>query len=253
MKFYSLASGSSGNCFLVDNGKHRILIDVGIPYIQIKQKLDSLGYDIEGIDFILITHTHNDHIKSINSFSMKKVYSSVKIPGIINKLSNNHEVLLGDYKIYPFPLSHDVECCGYKICCNNESLIYLTDTGYVNYKIRPYLKNANYYIFESNHDINMLMNSKRPSFLKTRILSDIGHLSNEDASEILVDSIGDKTEEIYLAHISRDCNTKELAYNSLIKTFENKNYNHSHIKIKTLDKEEILQGGHLDEKNCLAI
>ena len=253
MKFYSLASGSSGNCFLVDNGNYKILIDVGITYAQIKQKLESLGYDIDNIDFILITHTHNDHIKSLNSFSMKKVYSAVKVPGLINCVSYNEEISLGNYKINSFPLSHDVECCGYKILSDNESLVYLTDTGYVNYKVMPHLKNATYYIFESNHDINMLMNSKRPSFLKTRILSDVGHLSNEDASEILVNSIGEKTEEIYLAHISRDCNTKELAYNRLIKTFEDKNYQYNHLKIKTLDKEEILQGGHLDEKNCLAI
>ena len=208
MKFYSLASGSSGNSFFIDNGRYRILIDVGITHAQIKQKLESLGYSMESIDFILITHTHNDHIKALNSFSMTKVYSSVKVPGIINLIEKNTFIELGDYKILSFPLSHDVECCGYKIISDDETLIYLTDTGYVNYKVLPHLKDATYYVFESNHDINMLMNSKRPSFLKTRILSDIGHLSNEDASEILVNSIGKRTKEIYLAHISRDCNTK---------------------------------------------
>lgn len=251
MKFYSLASGSSGNCFFIDNGSYRILIDVGISYNQIKQKLDEIGYSLENIDFILITHTHNDHIKSLNSFSMSKVYSGVKLPGIINLLEKNKVIELGNYKIYPFPLSHDVECCGYKIISNEESLIYLTDTGYVNYKVLPHLKNATYYIFESNHDINMLMNSKRPSFLKTRILSDIGHLSNDDASEILMDSVGEKTKEIYLAHISRDCNTKELAYKSLISTFNKNSYDYSKLIIKALDKEEIMQGGELYEEDCL--
>ena len=253
MKFYSLASGSSGNCFFIDNGKFKILIDVGISYNQIKQKLLEIGYCVENIDYILITHTHNDHIKALNSFSMAKVYSGVKLPGLINKLTKNEMIELGNYKIYTFPLSHDVECCGYKIYDKDESLVYLTDTGYVNYKVMPHLKNATYYIFESNHDIEMLMNSKRPSFLKTRILSDVGHLSNEDASEILLNSIGEETKEIYLAHVSRDCNSKELAYNSLIKTFKRNNYDHGRLKIGILDKEEILQGGNLDEESYLNV
>ena len=251
MRFYSLASGSSGNCFFIVGKNSNILIDVGISYNQLKQKLETIGYSINDVNYILITHTHNDHIKSLNSFSMSNVYSGVKLPGIINLIEKNTTIDLGEFKIYAFPLSHDVACCGYKISDKDESLIYLTDTGYVNYKIMPVLKDATYYVFESNHDIEMLMNSKRPSFLKTRILSDIGHLSNEDASDILTDSIGDNTKEIYLAHISRDCNTKELAYNTLIKTFDRKKYNYSKLRIEMLDKEEILQGGHLYEEDCL--
>ncbi len=253
MKFYSLASGSSGNSFLVDNGKELILIDVGIPYIKIKEKLSELNYAIEDVNYILITHSHVDHIRSLNSFSNKKIYSSVKIPGVVNVLEKNIEIDLGSYKIISFPLSHDVECCGYRISFEDESLLYLTDTGYVNSRIMKYLENATYYIFESNHDIEMLMNSDRPYFLKSRILSDKGHLSNEDASEILLNCIGEKTKEIYLTHISKDCNTKKLAYDTLIKTFNNNSYNHSKLKIQTLDREEILQGGNLYEKDCLSI
>lgn len=253
MKFYSLASGSNGNCFLVDNGNQTILIDVGISYSKIKEKLNSLGYDLSKVDYILITHSHVDHIKSLNSFSMKNVYSAVKVPGLTNVLNKNEVHELGNYKITAFPLSHDVACCGYKIESNNETLIYLTDTGYVNYKVKPCICNATYYIFESNHDISMLMNSNRPSFLKTRILSDNGHLSNEDASEILVESIGCNTKEIYLAHISKDCNTKKLAYDCLIKSFNNKKYDYSKLKIETLDQEEILEGGNLYEEDCISV
>lgn len=253
MKFYSLASGSSGNSFLIDNGKELILLDVGIPYNKIKEKLSEINYDIKNVNYVLITHAHVDHIKALNSFSMQKVYSAVKIPGVTNILEKNKEVVLGSYKILAYPLSHDIACCGYKIVCDDESLVYLTDTGYVNYKIMPYINNATYYIFESNHDITMLMNSSRPFFLKSRILSDTGHLSNEDADEIIYNSIGPNTKEIYLAHISRDCNTKELAYNSLIKTFKDKNFDYSKLKIETLDKEKISQGGNLYEKDYLGV
>lgn len=249
MKFYSLASGSTGNCILVDNGREKLLIDVGISYAKIKEKLNYIGYDVSDIDYILITHTHNDHIRAINSFSMTKVYSAIKVPGLVNKLVKNEIVALGEFKILPFPLSHDVDCCGYRISSGNESLVYLTDTGYVNSKVIKQIENATYYIFESNHDINMLMNSSRPSFLKTRILSDNGHLSNEDASEIITNLLGDNTKEICLAHISRDCNTKKLAYDCLIKNLHERNIQTEILKINTLDAEEILQGGNLDEKD----
>ena len=249
MKFYSLASGSSGNCFLVDNGKETILIDVGIPYKKIKEKLLSLDYNINNIDYILITHEHIDHIRALTSFATSKTFSGVKVMGVSNKLEKNIENTLGTYKVVPFPLSHDVSCCGYRIISDNESLVYLTDSGYVNTKIVPFIANATYYIFESNHDINMLMESDRPYYLKARILSDNGHLNNEDASEAILNVIGPSTKEIYLAHISRECNTKELAYKTLIDTFEKSNYDYKDLLIAPLDKDEILKGGHIYEKD----
>lgn len=253
MKFYSLASGSSGNSFLIDNGKELLLIDVGISFNKIKEKLSDLNYSIEDVKYILITHEHVDHIRALNSFSMSKVYSSVKIPGLINLIEKNEEIELGSYKIIAYPLSHDVACCGYRIESGEESLVYLTDTGYVNYKIKPYLNNATYYVFESNHDIKMLMDSNRPFFLKSRILSDEGHLSNEDASELIYNAIGENTKEIYLAHISKDCNTKELAYKSLINLFKEKKYDFKKLKIEALDRDEIIKGGNLYEKDYLSV
>lgn len=253
MKFYSLASGSTGNSFLIDNGEDLILIDVGLTYNKIKEKLSELNYDINDVKYILITHSHNDHIKSLNSFSMERIYSCAKLPGIKNLLDKEKIFNLGSYNIISYPLSHDVPCYGYRIESNNESLVYLTDTGYVNYKIKKYLKNATYYIFESNHDVNMLMDSNRPYFLKSRILSDKGHLSNEDASEILYESIGDNTKEIYLAHISKDCNEKELAYNTLIKTFNSYKHDYSKLIIKSLDREDTLKGGVMHEEICSSV
>ena len=153
---------------------------------------------------------------------------------LINKLEKNSELELGSYKIISFPLSHDVDCCGYRISSEDESLLYATDTGYINSRVMKYLYDATYYIFESNHDIEMLMNSNRPYFLKSRILSDKGHLSNEDASEILLKCIGKNTKEIHLAHISKDCNTKKLAYDTLIKTFDENKFDYNKIKIQKL-------------------
>jgi len=253
MKFYSLASGSSGNSFLIDNGKQTILIDAGIAYDKIKEKLESLNYDINNIDYVLITHEHGDHIRGIKFFPTNKLYSGVKVPGVKNVFNKNEEIRLGDYLVLPYPLSHDVACCGYRITHKEESLVYLTDTGYVSYKVKPFINNATYYVFESNHDVNMLMDSNRPFFLKSRILSDNGHLSNEDASELICESIGVNTKEIYLAHVSKDCNTKELAYDCLIKTLNKNNFDCTKLKIEVLDREEISKGGNLYDKDCLSV
>ena len=253
MKLYSLASGSSGNCFLIDNGKQTILIDVGITFNKIKEKLNLLGYDVNNIDYVLITHEHGDHIKSLSNFPNNKLFSGVKVPGIINILKNKEEIRLGDYKVLTYPLSHDVDCCGYRITYKDESLVYLTDTGYVSYKVKPYLFNATYYVFESNHDVKMLMESKRPFFLKSRILADDGHLSNEDASDILTSIIGNNTKEIFLAHVSNECNSKEKAYDALIKTLDNKNVDYKKIRIEVLDKEEISRGGKVYDKDSLSV
>jgi phosphoribosyl 1,2-cyclic phosphodiesterase len=237
MKFFSLASGSTGNAFLIDNGQELLLIDVGITYKRIKEKLSELHYDINDVKYILITHAHNDHIKSLNSFSMEKIYSSVKIPGVKNKIEKNTQLSLGTYNVISFPLSHDVECCGYRIECNNKSLVYLTDTGYVNFKIKRYLENADYYVFESNHDINMLMDSDRPYYLKSRILSDKGHLSNYDSAKYLSKFIGNKTKYVLLAHLSEENNTKELAYNTLTDRLTKENIQLENIIIANQNEE----------------
>ena len=253
MKLYSLASGSSGNCFLIDNGKQTILIDVGITFNKIKEKLTEINYDINAIDYILITHEHGDHIKSLNNFPSNKLFSGVNVPGVNHIFKKNEEIRLGDYLILTYPLSHDVDCCGYRITYKDEVLVYATDTGYISYKIKPYLFNATYYVFESNHEGKMLMDSKRPFFLKSRILADDGHLSNDDASEILKEIIGEKTKEIYLAHVSNECNTKQKAYDTLVKTLVNNNVDYKRLRIEVLDKEEILKGGKIYDKDSLSV
>lgn len=249
MKFIILASGSKGNSTLVvsDSGD-LLLIDVGISYKEISEKIKRYGYDINNIKYVLITHEHDDHIKSISSFSNAKKYSLKEIKVATEYLEKYKEKEINGFNVIAIPLSHDVKCCGYIIRDNEESLVYITDTGYINYKNINYITNADYYIFESNHNIGMLMETKRPFFIKSRILGDEGHLSNEVASETLCDIIGDKTKQIYLAHLSREANTKEIALNTFYNIAKEKNVDVSNIFVNAADQNIELVGGKKNEE-----
>lgn len=254
MKFIILASGSKGNSTLViSENNDLLLIDAGISFKEIKDKVNRYGYDIADIKDILITHTHEDHIKSINSFCNAKIYSLKDIEAANCYLEKYVEKNINNFYVTALPLSHDVKCCGYVIRDEKETLVYITDTGYMNCKNIKYITNADYYVFESNHNVHMLMESKRPFFIKSRILGDEGHLSNEDASDTLCDIIGSKTKQIYLAHISQEANTKEAAINTLYNKARERNIELSNIFINAADQNIELVGGKYHEKAVINV
>ena len=254
MKFIILASGSKGNSTLVISDKEELLlIDAGISYKEIKEKVNRYGYDMDDINHVLVTHDHDDHIKSINSFSNAKIYS-LKESSVANVILDKYEsVNINGFDVTMIPLSHDVKCCGYIIRDENEKLVYITDTGYVNYKNINHITNADYYIFESNHNVPLLMETKRPFFIKHRILGDEGHLSNEDASEMLCDIIGNNTKQIYLAHLSQEANTKELAINTLYKKACERDVHLENIFVNAADQNIELTGGEYHEEKTSVI
>ena len=254
MKFIILASGSKGNSTLVISEKEEmLLIDAGISYKEIKEKINRYGFDINDVKHVLITHEHDDHIKSINSFSNAKIYSLKDVNVANTCLEKFEEVSINGFEVMALPLSHDVKCCGYVIKDGSEKLVYVTDTGYVNYKNIKYITNADYYIFESNHNIPMLMETKRPFFIKSRILGDEGHLSNEVSSDTLCDIIGDNTKQIYLAHISQEANTKEIAIDTLYNKAKERDINLDSIFINAADQNIELIGGKYHEKSTIGI
>ena len=121
-----------------------------------------------------------------------------------------------DIKVQVLPLSHDAEhTIGFVLEADGEKLVYVTDTGYVRNDVKERICNADYYVFESNHDVEMLMQTSRPIYIKQRIINDYGHLNNEDCAQILQEVIGDRTREIVLAHISQEGNTRAQAYQVL--------------------------------------
>lgn len=245
MKVSVLSSGSKGNTTYIESDKAKILIDIGNTSKYVKEKLEEFGVEPEELDAILITHTHVDHIKGLKVFEKKyhvPVYITDKMYKYLDFLDNyiplSDEFDINDIHITAIKTSHDVEDSrGYIVSSNDKSIVYITDTGYINNKYFNILSNRNLYIMESNHDVEMLTNGKYPFQLRQRILSDKGHLSNYDSAKYLSSFIGDNTKYILLAHLSEENNTEELAYETLISRLNNDNKHVDNIIILKQDKE----------------
>ena len=223
MFFDVINSGSKGNATLVFTEQATILIDMGIPICVIEEELVKFNKKITDIDAILITHNHADHYRNIKTFSPKKMYALERtIPGSLsNIIEINKPFIIKDATITAFPISHDaMNPCGYMIESSGVKLVYMTDTGVYLSSNTPLIKNPDYLIIESNHDIQMLLHTNRPMELIQRIMSDYGHLCNEDSAFAALEIMGDKTKEIILAHLSEEANTPELALAAYKKVFD---------------------------------
>lgn len=246
MKIYVIESGSRGNATIIENEGRFLLLDMGISWASLKDALDEIGINIYNIEALLLTHSHSDHTKGIQYLPPLPIYctkdtydsSSVTIIRQYEPFS-----LLG-MKITPVIASHDApNTVGFIFENDEEKLAYLTDTGYIPDKTLSFMKNADYYVIESNHNLKMLYKCNRPASLKERIASDLGHLSNEDAACYMIDLVGDKTKEIILAHISQESNTYELAVETFIKKFKKAHINLDRIEIKAAKQKEMVIGG----------
>ena len=221
-----LSSGSKGNTTFIQTNNTKILIDAGNTSKYILEKLNEINVDPTTIDAILITHTHIDHIKGLPVL-LKKINPCVYITQKMLKeleylenysIINTDKIKIKDLDIDVIKTSHDTEeSVGYIVNNDDKSIVYITDTGYINQKYFNILSNRNVYIMESNHDIEMLNNSKYPFALRQRILSDKGHLSNYDSAKYISKFIGSKTKYVLLAHLSEENNTEELALETLDK------------------------------------
>ena len=213
MNYYILASGSKGNCCLIQNDNTNIIIDCGTTKKYLLDCFEELNYKLEDTNCLLLTHEHIDHIRSIKTFKDINIYSPFKYEDYdFNIIEPYKSFMINDIEILPIELSHDCDITiGFIILDKDEKLVYITDTGYISEYNEALIRNADYYIIESNYDYDMLMKSNRPIYLKKRIHSNHGHMNNLDTAEILNRVIGNKTKEIILAHISMECNDYDLA------------------------------------------
>lgn len=227
MKVCVLSSGSKGNSTLVITDKVKILIDLGTTTSYVEAALNNLNVDVKEISHILITHSHVDHIKGLKVFikrynpvilvteDMKNVLEK-ELGKFRYEYYEDKKAIIGDLTVNVIKTSHDAEeSIGFVLTNNNSSMVYITDTGYINQKYFKILSNNNLYVLESNHDIKMLMDGPYPYYLKQRVQGDKGHLSNKQASDYLCKFIGDNTRKIVFAHISEHNNS----YEKVIETF----------------------------------
>lgn len=234
IRFSILASGSSGNATLVETGDQKILVDCGLSGKKIEGLFEQVGRKMSDLDAILVTHEHVDHIKGLGVIARKyklPVFANQKtwqaMDSMIGEVNSDQKFhfdmetvkSFGSLQVESFGVSHDaIEPMFYIFHSGDKKFVMITDTGYVSDRMKGHIKGADAYLFESNHDIEMLRMGRYPWNVKRRILGDEGHVSNEDAGIAISEVITDKTKRIYLGHLSKDNNMKDLARMSVSQT-----------------------------------
>jgi phosphoribosyl 1,2-cyclic phosphodiesterase len=252
MNFALLASGSKGNCFLLKDEGTMLQIDCGTTKRYLHECFEKLHHTNEETDALLITHDHSDHVSQINMFADLTIYSPVELPDIDCFLVRPMQKFnVGTLQITPIALSHDaLNTTGYVIESGSEKLTYITDTGYLNERYYPLLSGSDYIIMESNHDVGMLMKTRRPQYVKARINSDEGHLNNEACAEILDHIVNENTKEIILAHISAEGNTREKALRTTCRALaRHQGSLHPDLVVCAAGQFEMIQKGENDEES----
>lgn len=236
MRFSVLASGSSGNAVYIENDNHAFLVDAGFSAKKMDSLLAGINRSMKQVDGIFVTHEHSDHIKGIGVVARKygmPIYANEKtwqaMDGLVGNIPLEQRFQFdmetiqsfGSIDIQSFAVSHDAaDPMFYVFHENDKKLAIITDTGYVSDRMKGYIKGADSFVFESNHDVSMLQMGRYPWSVKRRILSDVGHVSNEDAAVAMSEVVEEKETRIYLSHLSKDNNMKDLARMSVTQTLE---------------------------------
>lgn len=246
----SLGSGSKGNCVLISNGKNNLLIDAGLSFNCIYKKLAMHGLSIADIDAVFLTHEHDDHIKGVAELgTVLPVYShpdtleyvAAKYPIPLKNLMEieEQEISIGTLDILPFRVSHDaLHPYGYRICDSDSKFTYMTDTGYISKGMFAIASGSDTIMLESNHDTELLKKGKYPEFLKRRIMSDVGHLSNEESALTVYELVCKGATKIMLAHISEQNNLPELAYYTAVNFLSKMNVERNAYTLKVASQKD---------------
>lgn len=229
-KYSILASGSTGNAFYLESDQKKILVDAGLTGKKMEQLLSEIDRSAADLDAIFITHEHSDHVKGVGILARKygldlyaneQTWKVLDEKNLIGTVPNEQKHIFhrdsmrafGDLDIASFAVSHDaVAPQFYRFMKDGKSFVLLTDTGFVSDRMVGMIENADAYLIEANHDVEILRAGSYPWKTKQRILSDVGHLCNEDGAEAMIRSLGNQTKKIYLGHLSKENNIKELAH-----------------------------------------
>ena len=268
LKIASLASSSSGNCYLVVTDSTTILLDCGISVKRIKENLGIKGLELSDIDCVLVTHEHVDHVKSLKTLlkkapeavvyasegtyrGIREKYEDIAVQLVIlgddrvRTVKGGAPFTVGDIEVLPFNVSHDTnEPVAYRFKTEDACVSVVTDTGYVSDEIFEAVKDSDVLVAESNHEPEILLYGRYPYPVKQRILSDYGHLSNEACAGLLAKVLKyregkDRELRVFLAHLSTENNTPEQAMLTVGNILEEEGfYLGRHYTMETLRKDE---------------
>ena len=255
LKFCSFASGSSGNSYLIKNGKEAVLIDAGISGKRIMESLETTGTFPGDVKAILVTHEHTDHVQSLPVMTKKipgiEIYANEETWSMIERpvpeenrrrFCTGEEFELAGMKVRSFSVPHDAaDPVGFSLSGGDRKICVVTDAGYITDEIYEEISDADLLLLEANHEKEMLLMGNYPYPLKQRILGDEGHLSNISAGEVLCKVIGEKAKSrrILLGHLSAENNDPHVALLTVENTLmEQEIYTGGDIKISVASRHE---------------
>lgn len=252
MKTVSLASGSGGNAYVVESQGRLLLIDCGICHKELKRRLEDVGFALEAICGVVITHEHNDHVKGLAVLHKRHPYIPffanlmtaeavetfcVSLAGAFTVFENGMEFDVGPFQVSAFSIPHDVcDPVGYIVKADGVTYFHATDIGTPLDSIGVKLSLADVATLESNHDIVLLNSSDRPEALKARIRGPRGHLCNEDAAALVRRFASPRLRHLSLAHLSQECNEPLLVKRLFSQTLAE--INRPDISLEILSQDE---------------
>ncbi len=233
MDFFSVASGSSGNCICVGDDTTHVMIDAGISGKRIENGLNTYDYTTSDMAGLLVTHEHSDHVQGLGVISRRyhlPIYATAGTITALRGMSSLGKIddtlfhvirpdepfSIGSLQIEPFSTSHDAaDSVAYRVTNGKSKVAVCTDLGYYDDYIVEKLTDLDALLLEANHDVHMLEVGSYPFSLKRRILSDLGHLSNETCGKLLSQILHDNIKHIFLGHLSLENNYEQLAYETV--------------------------------------
>jgi len=250
LKIASIASGSNGNCYYLETGEEAVLIDAGISAKQISERMTRLGLSVSKLRGVFISHEHSDHIRGLDVFSRKhaipvfmtrKTYASYGktiSESLLNFFSPGEPVTLGKIRVHSFLKFHDAaEPCSFSVSSEHITVAVMTDIGLRCKNVIDHIRNADAVFLESNYDDQMLATGPYPAYLKRRITSDVGHLSNTQAALLTMEHASARLKHIFLSHLSANNNTPELALSTFIQFTKRRSDLKLDVMIASREKE----------------
>ena len=233
MKMSAIASGSNGNSYYVESETDSVVVDLGISCKEFVSRMRQNKLNPNRLSGIFVTHEHSDHIRGIDVFCRRfeiplyiteKTFNATKLKindRLVNFIKSNDNIKLGNLKINSFIKNHDaIDPCSFLLSSEGKNISVMTDIGIPCQNIIDALKKSDVTFLASNYDDEMLAQSKYPYFLKERISGNAGHLSNYQASMLVLEHAMPRLKKVFLSHLSGNNNTPELAYNYFKKAIE---------------------------------